>query len=353
MTDTPPKLEMAERLVPLIERIIARVKQRSVTEWLFTLGPIIALVFIYVLFIILLEFKAESGLANPFLTMRQIEMIARQTAIVGMAALGMTLVIIAGGIDLSIGSVIAFSCVVIAWLLERAGLGPFAAAIGGILAGALCGFLNGLITTAARVVPFIATLGMMGIVRGAAKWLGNNQKIDVTEYRGLNSLLSSLPEDSLMIFPPGVWLLIVLAIATWVGLRYTRFGKHVTAVGSNDQTARLCGISVNKTILLVNCIGGIFAGLAGLMLFSRLTVGDPTSAMGEELNVIAAVVIGGGSLSGGEGSILGSLVGALVMSVIRSGCTQLGLESYVQEILTGIIIIVAVALDNVRRRRAT
>jgi len=149
-----------------------------------------------------------------------------------------------------------------------------------------------------------------------------------------------------------VWLLIVLAVGIWVVLKYTQTGKHVVAVGSNVKTARLCGISVNRTIVIVNAVGGQFGGLAGLLLFSRLTVGDPTSAAGEELNVIAAVVIGGGSLSGGEGSILGSLVGALVMSVISSGCTQLGYDSYVQEILTGIIIIAAVALDNVRRRRA-
>lgn len=350
MTDTLPTTEA--EATPLLARLVKRLKRRSLAEWLFALGPVIALVFIYGLFVVLLEIEGEPGTANPFLTLRQIEMIARQTAIVGMAALGMTLVIIAGGIDLSIGSVIAFSCVLIAWLLEMAGTGPLTAALGGIVGGTVCGILNGLIITRLRVVAFIATLGMMLMVRGAAKWLGNNQKIDVTDYRGLNTLLASLPSGRRWMIFPGVWLLIVLAVAAWVVLHYTRLGKHITAVGSNAKTARLCGISVRWTTVIVNGIGGLFAGLAGLMLFSRLTVGDPTSAMGEELNVIAAVVIGGGSLSGGEGSILGSLVGALVMSVIRIGCTQLGLDSYVQEFLTGAIIVAAVALDNVRRRRA-
>jgi ribose/xylose/arabinose/galactoside ABC-type transport system permease subunit len=337
----------------LIEGWLRRARQRSVKEWVFLLGPVIALVVIYLLFIILLEFKRESGMANPFLTLRQVETMARQTAIVGMAALGMTLIIIAGGIDLSIGSVIAFTCVVIAWLLQHAGFGPLTAALGGIIAGAICGLINGALTTFLKIVPFIVTLGMMLVVRGAAKYLGDNQKIDVDDYKGLNVLVRSLPKGSKwMIFPPGVWLLIVLAIGVWVLLKYTRFGKHIVAIGSNEQTARLCGINVQAVKVLVYTIGGAFAGLAGLMLFSRLTVGDPTSAMGEELNVIAAVVIGGGSLSGGEGSVLGSLVGALVMTVIRSGCTQMGLPSYVQEILAGIIIVSAVALDNVRRRRA-
>jgi ribose/xylose/arabinose/galactoside ABC-type transport system permease subunit len=135
-------------------------------------------------------------------------------------------------------------------------------------------------------------------------------------------------------------------------LRYARLGRHIFAVGSNELTARLCGVAVERVKLIVYTISAAFAGLAGLMQFSRLTVGDPTVAVGTELDVIAAVVIGGGSLSGGEGSILGSLVGALIMTVIRSGCSQLGLPNWVQEIVTGAIIVLAVALDRLRHRRA-
>jgi len=153
-----------------------------------------------------------------------------------------------------------------------------------------------------------------------------------------------------MLFPPGVWLMILLAILVAGMLKYTRLGRHIFAVGSNERTARLCGIHIKRVKMLVYSISAAFAGVAGVMQFSRLTVGDPTVAVGLELDVIAAVVIGGGSLSGGEGSILGSLIGALIMTVIRSGCSQMGLPNWVQEIITGVIIVLAVALDRMRHR---
>jgi ribose transport system permease protein len=163
-------------------------------------------------------------------------------------------------------------------------------------------------------------------------------------------LLAALPRGSWWIFPIGVWLLIVLALLTGGFLSFTRMGKHIVAIGSNENTARLCGIRVERVKLFVYTLAGASAGIAGLLQFSRLTVGDPTVAAGLELDVIAAVVIGGGSLSGGEGSILGSVVGALIMTVIRSGCSQIGLPNWVQEIVTGIIIVVAVAVDRLRHR---
>jgi ribose/xylose/arabinose/galactoside ABC-type transport system permease subunit len=286
---------------------------------------------------------------------RNLETIGRQTTIVGVAALGMTLVIISGGIDLSVGSIVALSTVVIAWLLQHGGMGPLTSALGGVAAGALFGLVSGLLITRLRVVPFIVTLGMMLVVRGTAKGIGHEQKIDVNRerLRWLEELLASLPkEHNWMLVPPGVWLLVVLAIAMAALLRYTRLGRHTFAIGSNEQTARLCGVAVERVRLLVYTICGAFAGLAGLMQFSRLTVGDPTVAIGLELDVIAAVVIGGGSLSGGEGSILGTIVGALIMTVIASGCTQMGLPNWVQEIITGATIVLAVALDRLRHRRA-
>jgi ribose/xylose/arabinose/galactoside ABC-type transport system permease subunit len=292
---------------------------------------------------------------SSFATARNMETIARQTTIVGMAALGMTLVIISGGIDLSVGSIVALSTVVIAWLLQRAGAGPLTAAVGGVVAAAFFGLISGLLITRLRVVPFIVTLGMMLVVRGAAKGIGREQKIDVDpeRLRWLEELLASVPkEQSWMMVPAGVWLLVFLAIVMAAVLRYTRLGRHTFAIGSNEQTARLCGVAVERVKMIVFTLCAAFAGLGGLMQFSRLTVGDPTVAVGLELNVIAAVVIGGGSLSGGEGSILGSLVGALIMTVIASGCTQMGLPNWVQEIITGAIIVVAVALDRLRHRRS-
>jgi ribose transport system permease protein len=147
--------------------------------------------------------------------------------------------------------------------------------------------------------------------------------------------------------------MLVLAAAVGFMLRYTRFGRHVFAIGSNEQTARLCGINVERTKLIIYMIGVGFAGLAGVLQFSYLRMGDSTTAPGMELNIIAAVVIGGASLNGGEGSVVGSIVGALIMTVVANGCTKMGLETYVQEIVTGGIIIVAVLLDRLRHRAGT
>jgi ribose/xylose/arabinose/galactoside ABC-type transport system permease subunit len=295
---------------------------------------------------------AQMG-ALRFLGLRNLETLARQTTIVGFGALGMTLVIISGGIDLSVGSLVALGTVVIAWFLGlRAGPWmPPAAAGMAILACGAFGCLSGLLITRLRVVPFIVTLGMMLLVRGTAKGLSREQRVDAPE-TWLNGLLASLaPSDRWMLVPPGVWLLVAASVAIGLVLRYSRFGRYVFAIGSNEQTARLCGVPVERVKLGIYTLGGLFGGMAGIMQFSRLTVGDPTVAVGLELDVIAAVVIGGGSLSGGEGSVLGSLVGALIMSVIRAGCSQMGLPNWVQEIITGIIIIAAVAIDRLRHRR--
>lgn len=279
------------------------------------------------------------------------ETISRQTAVVGTAALGMTMVIIAGGIDLSVGSIIALSTVIVASLLAL-GLNPLLAALGGVLSGMACGAVNGLIITRLRVVPFIVTLGTLLGVRGIAKGLAHEQKVDAP-VTWLNELLAALsPERRWLMVPAGVWVMLVLAVAVGIVLHRTRFGRHVFAIGSNEQTSRLSGIDVPRVKLLVYSASAGFAGLAGLMQFSRLTVGDPTAAIGLELDTIAAVVIGGGSLSGGEGSVFGALVGALIMTVIRSGCSQMGFPNWVQEIVTGSIIVIAVALDRLRHRRA-
>lgn len=306
-------------------------------------GPVLGLAAIYLLFALIAP--------DSFRSVSNLETIARQTAIVGVAALGMTLIMICGGIDLSVGSVVALSSVVVAWLLQAAHLSPLVAALGGILAGALVGLVSGIIITQLRVVPFIVTLGMMLAVRGLAKALAHEQKIDAP-LTWLQDLLATLPrEKAWMLAPAGVWLVVVLALVVAGLLRYTRLGRHIFALGSNEATARLCGVPVSRVKVLTFTLGGLFFGLGGLLQFSRLTVGDPTAAAGLELDVIAAVVIGGGSLSGGEGSVFGSLIGALIMSVIRSGCSQMGLDNWVQEVVTGAVIVAAVALDRWRHRR--
>jgi ribose transport system permease protein len=303
------------------------------------IGPLVALIVVYAAFFAL---RSETfGGADVLATM------ARQTVVVVLTAIGMTLVIVHGGIDLSIGSGVALGTVVIAQL-SRHEHGGLVCALGGIGTGALAGLVNGLLVTRLRIAPFIATLGTMSILRGIAKGLANEQKIDA-EARGLDALLA-FPSRAWMLVPTAVWIVLALALATAAMLRYTRFGRHVFAVGSNEATARLAGVHVDRVKVAVYTLAGLFVGVAAVMEFGTLTLGDPTTTQGLELEAIAAVVIGGAPLSGGEGSIAGALVGAFLMTVIRTGATHLGMPNWVQEILTGVIIIVAVAIDRARRR---
>jgi ribose transport system permease protein len=278
-----------------------------------------------------------------FFAPANLELMARQTAIVCMAALGMTVVIAAGGIDLSVGSVIALTTVVIALLL-RANVGPVAAALGAVAAGALCGAINGVLITQLKVVPFIVTLGTLLVVRGAAKGLAEERRIEAPA-TWLNDLLR-VPQGGGL--PPGIWLVVALALLIAGVLRYTRFGRHVFAIGSNERMARLCGVGITRTKVAVYALTGACAGLAGLLQFAKLSVGDPTVAIGLELAVIAAVIIGGGSLLGGRGTILGTIIGATIMTIIQIGCSQKGLANWIQEIVTGGVIVAAVALDRWR-----
>lgn len=282
---------------------------------------------------------------STFATWDNFAIVLQQTAVIGIAALGMTLVIVAGGIDLSVGSIIALGTVVIARLLT-AGWSPLLAALGGVAAAAACGAFSGALITRLRLLPFVVTLGMMGALRGAAKGLANEQPIYPDE-TWLNKLMLLGGHGTL---PGGVWLMLGFAAIVALALRYTRFGRHVFAVGSNELTARLCGVPVERVKVLVYALGGLFAGLGAVLQFSYLTGGDPTTAVGLELNIIAAVVIGGASLSGGQGTIVGTLIGALIMSVVANGCTKVGLSNWVQEIVTGGIIVAAVLLDYLRRR---
>lgn len=277
---------------------------------------------------------------NTFGTAANLGTIALQSTVVGTTALGMTLVIIAGGIDLSVGAIVALASVVVALLLRAGAPGP-AAAAAAVAVGACCGLLNGSLVAGARIVPFIVTLGTMLMIRGAAKEVADNQSVQAA----VNPFDGFLSHRG-----PGLWILGALAVGVALLLRYTRFGRHVVAVGSNEAAARLCGVPVARTKILVYVLGGAFAGLSGLFQFSRLSQGDPTSAPGHELDVVAAVVIGGASLSGGEGSILGSLVGALIMTTIRNGCSQMDWANSRTEIVAGAIIIAAAALDRLRHR---
>lgn len=301
------------------------------------LGPLVALVLVYALF---------AGLApDTFARATNLVTMARQTAVVAIAAVGMTIVIVHGGIDLSVGSSVALATVVIAKML-KSGYGPLPAALAGVATSAFAGVVVGGLVTRLRVTPFIVTLGAMSVLRGVAKGIAKEQKIDA-DARGLDALLA----PGSFALPAGVWIAIAIAVGAAAMLRYTRFGRHVFAVGSSEQTARLCGIDVARVKVAVYALSGVLVGIAGVMEFSTLTVGDPTTSSGLELDVIASVVIGGASLSGGEGSIAGAMVGALLMTVIRVGCTHVDLPTWVQQIVTGVIIVVAVAVDRLRHAR--
>jgi ribose/xylose/arabinose/galactoside ABC-type transport system permease subunit len=283
-----------------------------------------------------------------FLSVYNLQTIAAQTVMVGLGALGMTFVIVSGGIDLSVGSIIALSSVVTAVVL-RDGHGPMAATVAGTLTGAVVGVVNGVLVTRLRVVPFIITLGTMGIVRGLAMYLADEQKVDAPA-GWLAAIMAKAPDPAWLLVAPGTWTMFVLAALTAFILGRTVFGVHTYAIGSNEATARLCGVRVARMKVIIYTLSAVFAGLAGVMQYGRLTVGDPTTAVGKELDIIAAVVIGGTSLNGGTGGISGSLVGAFLMSVLANGCTLAGVPNYVQQIIIGAIIITAVALDRARTR---
>lgn len=307
------------------------------------IGPFIGLILVISIFSLIPEVSAS------FLNLANIKSVATQSVIVALCALGMTLIIVSGGIDLSAASNLALSCVLVAFAINL-GLSPLLAALIGVAVGGAVGFLNGFLITRLRLVPFIVTLGMMGIARGLAKWVARNQKIDAP-LSWLNEFMVRTPRPSWLLVSPGIWIMVLFSLLMAFLLRQTVFGRHTLAIGSNELTARLCGVRTDRVKVLVYTISGLLCGLAGVMEFSRLTVGDPTVAIGLELDIIAAVVIGGGSLSGGEGSILGTLVGVFIMAFLRNGCTMMGWPNYFQEIIIGAIIIAAVTLDRMRHRQ--
>jgi ribose/xylose/arabinose/galactoside ABC-type transport system permease subunit len=312
------------------------------------IGPFAGLIGVTILFAILT--RHTGTFLKPF----NLRMVAVHTVIVGTAALGMTVVMIAGGIDLTVGSVVALVTVVVAGLIKEAGMPMPAALVGGVVVGGLCGLFNGVLITGLRVTPFIITLGGMTVFRGLAKWLSDSSTIYIpgkSQPWWFGRLLAAEPTPRWLIVAPGVWMLLGLSVLLAFVLRYSVFGRHVYAVGSNEATARLCGVNVPGVKLAVYGLAGLATGLAGALQFVFLTgTGDPTTAPGLELEVIAAVVIGGASLSGGEGTVLGTLVGCLFMSVLKSGCVHADISPASQDVIIGAIIIAAVTLDRIRRR---
>lgn len=306
-------------------------------------GPFLGLLLVIGLF------SLSNEVRGYFLSYANFKIVLTQTVIVAIGALGMTLIIISGGIDLSVGSVIALTSVVGALLIQL-GWPVWAVVAAVVAAGGVIGLLNGTAIAGLRMTPFIITLGTLGIARGVAKWLANNETVNYDASPINNWMTTANPFGWAL--PAGAWLTLALAVLTALLLQRTVFGRHIFAIGSNEATARLCGIATVRTKILIYGLAGCFFGLAGLMQLSRLRQGDPTVASGVELDIIAAVIIGGASLSGGVGTVLGSMIGALIMAVLRNGSQQMGWPTYFQEIIIGVVIIVAVYLDRLRQQRA-
>jgi ribose transport system permease protein len=325
---------------PSLARESGRHRANALRHTFARLGPALALVMVVAVFAVL------TGEPTHYLSPLNLRIVVSQTVIVALGAIGMTMIVVSGGIDLSVGSAIALTGVVTALGLVD-GWPPALAIAAAVVTGGVIGVTNGALITTLRIVPFIATLGMLGIARGLAKWLANEQTVNAPA-TWVNDLLLTFPRQKWLLVPIGVWVTVALAILVAAVLRQTVFGRRVFALGSNEAAARACGIATDRLKLMTYGGAGLLFGLAGVMQMSRLRQGDPTVAIGTELDVIAAVVIGGGSLQGGEGSITGSMVGALIMAFLRNGCQQMGWPNYIQDIIIGAIIVLAVALDRAR-----
>ena len=285
-------------------------------------------------------------IATPhFLTVINLSSVARQTAVINIMALGMTLVIITGGIDLSVGSILGISGLFGCMAIQGGQSIPIAIAVG-IVTGLLCGLLNGVMITQLGINPFIVTLGTLEAYRGLALVVSKGLPV-----HGMPDSFSFLGDGNLLGIPFSLWILAICAILMHFLLENTKLGRYAFAIGSNSSAAYYAGVPIKFHLTAVYAIAGMLTGLAGMIEASRLMTGQPTAGQGYELQAIAAVVIGGGSLQGGEGSVVGTLIGAFIMGLLSNGSDLLGINPYWQQVVIGAVIIAAVGLDELRKRR--
>jgi inositol transport system permease protein len=289
---------------------------------------------------------AGLAIARPnFLNLANLVNLLRQISINGILAAGVTFVLLTGGVDLSLGSVVALSGVVAASFAHPGEYGVAVAVMMGTATGAACGALNGLVVTRGRVAPFIATLGMMTAARGLALLASGGRPVS-----NLSPAFSRIGGGNVGGVPVPVVIFALVALISWVLLRNMRLGRHIYAVGGNENAARASGVRIVRVKMAAYTLCGALAGLAGVVLASRITTGQPNAGVGYELDAIAAVVIGGTSLNGGTGGVGGAVLGALLIGVINNGLDLLNVSSYYQQVAKGIIIVGAVWLDRSKER---
>jgi len=304
-------------------------------------GPLAALILACVFF----SLKSDRFLTGPNLSL-----VVQQTMVIGVASIGQTLIILTAGIDLSNGAIMALSGIVMTRVAVVNGVNPYLSIILGLTVAMSFGLLNGVLVTAIRLPPFIVTLGTLNIA------------FALTHIYSRDQTVTGLPEPLLWLgstfrigqtaITYGTVLMLMLYAFTWYLLGQTRTGRHIYAIGNNPEAARLVGIKTDRTLLIVYTVAGLFYGIAALLLVSRTSVGDPNAGQNDNLESITAVVLGGTSLFGGKGLIIGTLLGALIVGIFRNGLQLIGVASIYQVLITGILVILAVVVDRMTRRGA-
>jgi ribose transport system permease protein len=307
------------------------------SEWIKRFLPFVGLIALCVVI---------AALEPKFLSAGNLAGVARQTAVITIMATGMTMVMVSGGIDLSVGSVMALASVLGAMAMAS-GAPVMVGILLAVAAGVACGVINGGAVATLKIPPFIVTLGAMGIYRGMALLITDGKAVV-----GLPTGFGYLAEGNLFgLIPVPMVIVVVVALAIHFLLLNTKLGRYCYAIGSNIEAARYAGVRVSRYQILFYAILGALTGLAGAIESARLVTGQPTAGEGYELRVIAAVVIGGGSLNGGQGSVVGTIIGALIMGVLANGANLLGISSFAQQVVIGAVIVLAVTFDEFQRRR--
>lgn len=282
-----------------------------------------------------------------FFTARNLLNVLDQVTVLGILAVGMTMVIITGGIDLSVGSVLAFSMMIMGWISRYFGVPLPLAIVLALITGALCGAASGMLISFAKVPPFIATLALMSIGRGLANILTEGRQVV-----GYPDAFTSFATERHFGFLSGtVAVFFLLTVISWVFLNFRTEGRSLYAIGGNAEVARFAGINVTRTVIFVYIFSGVMSSIASIVLAARLDSSQPSAGLGYELDTIAAVVIGGTSLSGGRGSIIGTIIGVFIIGVLRNGLNLLGTSPFLQQVIIGFVIATAVVFDSMKRSK--